>query len=147
MDINRLQDKIIEEFDLFLDKMNRFRYFRYITRLGKELPLIDTQYKTEQHLIRGCNPRVWLHAAYQNDKVFYTADGDTPLDKGLLSMFIQILSGHSPKEIANADMYVLNEIRLHKYLPAAKFESALSILKQIKLYAVNFQVQSLFKAG
>jgi len=140
MTINEKQDEIIEEFELFSDWMEKYEY---IIQLGKSLPLIDEQYKTDENLIKGCQSRVWLHADYKDGKLFFTADSDALITKGLVSMVVQVLSGHAPKEIVDADIYFIDAIGLRSHLSPTRSNGLLSMLKQIKLYAVAYLSKTL----
>jgi len=142
MTINELQDELIEEFAFFTDWMEKYEL---IIQMGKELPLIDEKYKTDDNLIRGCQSKVWLQPEYTNGKVFFTADSDALITKGLVAMIVKVLSGHSPKEIAEADIYFIDRIGLRNHLSPTRSNGLLSMLKQMKLYAVAFQAQSLQK--
>jgi cysteine desulfuration protein SufE len=133
MTINEIQDEIIEEFSFYNDWMEKYEH---IIQLGKELPLIDAQYKTEDHLIRGCQSRVWLHADYKDGKVKFTADSDAIITKGLVGLMIHVLSEQSPKDIAAADIYFIDKIGLKSHLSPTRSNGLLSMLKQMKLYAV-----------
>lgn len=139
MTIQELQDEIIADFELFGDWMEKYEY---IIQLGKDLPLIEEQYKTDDHLIRGCQSKVWLHAEYKDEKVFFTADSDALITKGLVSMVIKVLSGHSPKEIVDANIYFIDSIGLRDHLSPTRSNGLLSMLKQIKLYALALQTKS-----
>lgn len=140
MSIKELQDEIIEDFALFGDWMEKYEY---IIQLGKDLPLIEEQYKTDANLIRGCQSRVWMHPEYKDGKIFFTADSDAIITKGLVSMVIQVLSGHTPKEIVDADLYFIDAIGLSSHLSPTRSNGLLSMVKQIKLYALAFQAKSL----
>ena len=140
MSIKELQDEIIEDFGLFGDWMEKYEY---IIQLGKDLPLIEEQYKTDDNLIRGCQSRVWMHPEYKDGKIFFTADSDAIITKGLVSMVIQVLSGHSPKEIVDAELYFIDAIGLSSHLSPTRSNGLLSMVKQIKLYALAFQAKSL----
>jgi cysteine desulfuration protein SufE len=140
MTIREAQDEIIADFEVFGDWMDKYEY---IIQLGKELPLIGEQYKTEDNLIRGCQSRVWLHAEYRNGLLFFTADSDAAITKGLVSMVIRVLSGHSPAEIAEAEIYFIDAIGLRNHLSSTRSNGLLSMLKQIKVYAVAYQSKSL----
>jgi len=133
MTINEIQDEIIEEFSFYNDWMEKYEH---IIQLGKELPLIDAQYKTEDHLIRGCQSRVWLQADYKDGKVKFTADSDAIITKGLVGLMIHVLSEQSPKDIAAADIYFIDKIGLKSHLSPTRSNGLLSMLKQMKLYAV-----------
>ena len=140
MTIQELQDEIIADFGLFDDWEQKYEY---LIELGKELPLIDDQYKTDTNLIRGCQSRVWLHADYRNGKLFFTADSDAIITKGLVSMVIRVLSGHTPAEIAAAEIYFIDAIGLKNHLSSTRSNGLLSMLKQIKLYALDYQAKLL----
>jgi cysteine desulfuration protein SufE len=140
MTIAAQQDEIIADFEMFGDWMDKYEY---IIQLGKELPLIDEQYKTEDHLIRGCQSRVWLHADYHDGRLFFTADSDASITKGLVSLVIKVLSGHTPKEIVDAQITFIDAIGLSSHLSPTRSNGLLSMLKQIKMYALAFQAKSL----
>lgn len=140
MTIKEKQDQIIEEFELFDDWMEKYEY---IIQLGKELPLIDEQYKTEENLIRGCQSRVWLHADYKDGKLFFTGDSDALITKGLVSMVVQVLSGHTPREIADAEIYFIDAIGLRSHLSPTRSNGLLSMLKQMKMYAIAYLSKAL----
>lgn len=133
MTINEQQDQIIEEFSFYDDWMEKYEH---IIQLGKELPLIDEQYKTEEHLIKGCQSRVWLHADYKNGNIEFSADSDAIITKGLVGLMISVLSHHTPKEIAGADIYFIDKIGLRSHLSPTRSNGLLSMLKQMKLYAI-----------
>lgn len=139
MTINEIQDELIDDFALFTDWMEKYEY---IIQLGKELPLIDEQYKTDDNLIRGCQSRVWLHADYKDGKVIFTADSDAVITKGLVSMVVKVLSDHSPAEIANAELYFVDKVGLREHLSITRSNGLLSMIKQMKLYAVALQTQA-----
>jgi cysteine desulfuration protein SufE len=140
MTIKEQQDDIIADFELFGDWMEKYEY---IIQLGKELPLIEEQYKIDDNLIRGCQSKVWMHPEYRDGKVFFTADSDALITKGLVSMMIRVLSGHTPKEIVDAEIYFIDAIGLRNHLSPTRSNGLLSMLKQIKLYALAFQAKSL----
>jgi len=138
MTIKEQQDSIIDEFSLFNDWTEKYEY---IIQLGKELPLIDEQYKTDDHLIRGCQSKVWLHAELKDGKVYFTADSDALITKGLVSMMVRVLSEQLPKAIAEAPIYFIDEIGLKSHLSMTRSNGLLSMLKQMKMYSVAFQQQ------
>ena len=140
MSISEEQDRIIEDFALFDDWMDKYEY---IIQLGKELPLIEERYKTPDNLIKGCQSKVWLHADYRDGKLYFTADSDAQITKGLVSMVIQVLSGHSPREIAEADIYFIQAIGLQSHLTPTRANGLLSMLKQMRHYAVAYQARAL----
>ncbi len=140
MTIKEQQDRIIEDFEVFGDWMEKYEY---IIQLGKDLPLIDPKYKTDDNLIRGCQSKVWLHAELKDGKLEFTADSDAVITKGLVSLVIQVLSGHPPKEIAEAEIYFIEAIGLTSHLSPTRSNGLLSMLKQMKLYALAFQAKSM----
>ncbi|WP_109699228.1 SufE family protein [Chitinophaga deserti] len=140
MTIKEQQDRIIEDFEVFGDWMEKYEY---IIQLGKDLPLIDPQYKTDDNLIRGCQSKVWLHAELKDGILEFTADSDAVITKGLVSLVIQVLSGHPPKEIAEAEIYFIEAIGLTSHLSPTRSNGLLSMLKQMKLYALAFQAKSM----
>jgi cysteine desulfuration protein SufE len=140
MTIKEEQDAIIEDFSFFSDWMDKYEY---IIQLGKELPLIEERYKTDDNLIKGCQSRVWLHAGYTGGKLQFTADSDAIITKGLVGMVIRVLSGHTPKEILDAEIYFIDAIGLKDHLSPTRSNGLLSMLKQIKIYALAMQAKSL----
>lgn len=135
MTINEEQDEIIEEFELFTDWMDKYEN---IIDIGKELPLIDPKYKVPEKLIKGCQSSVWLHPDYVDGRVLFTADSDAIITKGLISMMVKVLSGHTPQEIVDADVYFINRIGLQNHLSPNRSNGLLAMLKQMKLYAQGF---------
>ncbi len=138
MTINEIQDQIIEDFSYYDDWMEKYEH---IIQLGKELPLIDDQYKKDENLIRGCQSRVWLHAAHKDGKVVFTADSDAIITKGLVGLMISVLSNQPAKDIAAADIYFINKIGLKSHLSPTRSNGLLSMLKQMKMYAIAFASQ------
>lgn len=136
MTINETQDQIIEEFELFDDWADKYEY---IIDLGKKLPPLNEQYKTEENIIKGCQSRVWLHAYLDGDLLKFEADSDAIIVKGLVSILVRTLSGHTPEEIASADVYVLEKVGLQQHLAQTRSNGLASMLKQMKNYAVAFQ--------
>lgn len=137
MTINETQDRIIEEMSELDDWMDRYAY---IIDLGNALPPIDEKYKTPEHLIEGCQSRVWLNAELDADgKVIYTADSDAIIVKGIISMLIEVLSGHTPQEIIDADLYFIPAIGLSEHLSPTRSNGLLAMVKQMRMYAVAFK--------
>ena len=136
MTINEIQDELIEEFELFGDWMEKYEN---IIQMGKELPVIDGQYKKEENLIKGCQAKVWLHADYENGKVLFTEDSDAIITKGLVSMVIRVLSNHTPEEIVTADLYFVDKAGLREHLSMTRSNGLLSMIKQMKMYAMALQ--------
>jgi cysteine desulfuration protein SufE len=139
MTINEIQDEIIEEFSFFDDWMDKYEY---LISLGKDLPLIDEQYKDEQHLIKGCQSRVWLHAAQDAGQVEFTADSDAIITKGIVGLLVRVLSKQKPEEVAKAELYFVDKIGLHEHLSPTRSNGLRSMLKQMKLYGVAMTAQN-----
>lgn len=139
MKINEIQDEIISEFAFFDDWMDRYEY---IIELGKDLPLIDEQYKDEDHLIKGCQSLVWLHADEVAGKVKFTADSDAIITKGLIALMIRVLSDQKPEDIAAADLYFINKIGLQEHLSPTRANGLLSMVKQMKMYGLALQARN-----
>lgn len=136
MTIEEAEIRLIEEFDLFEDWMDKYNY---IIELGKELPLIAPQYKTPAYLISGCQSQVWLHANYQEGKVIFTADSDAIITKGIANLLIRVLSNHTPQEILDAGLDFIDRIGLKDHLSPTRSNGLLSMVKQMKMYALAFQ--------
>jgi cysteine desulfuration protein SufE len=134
--INEIQDELIEEFSLFGDWMEKYEN---IIQMGKELPLIEEQYKKDENLIKGCQAKVWLHADYNNGLIIFTADSDAIITKGLVSMVVRVLSNHTPEEIVQADLYFVDAIGLKEHLSMTRSNGLLSMIKQMKMYALALQ--------
>lgn len=139
MSINELQDELIEDFAFFEDWMQKYEY---IIQLGKELPLIDEQYKTEDYIIKGCQSKVWLHPSLEAGQLNFKADSDAIITKGLVSLMVKVLSGHTPKEIAEADLYFIDQIGLNEHLSPTRANGLLSMVKQMKLYAMALNARA-----
>lgn len=136
MTINEKQDEIIDEFSGIDDWMDRYGY---IIDLGNTLPPIDEKYKTPDHLIEGCQSRVWLNAEYKDGKVEYTADSDAIIVKGIISLLISVLSDHTPDEIINSDLHFIDDIGLSEHLSPTRSNGLLAMVKQMKMYALAFK--------
>jgi len=135
MTINEQQEQIIEEFSVFTEWMDKYEY---LIELGKNLPIIDTKNKVEQNLIKGCQSRVWIDAEYVDGKIIYKADSDAIITKGIISLLIRVLSNHEPNEIANADLFFIDKTGLQEHLSPTRANGLLSMIKQMKLYALAF---------
>lgn len=131
--MKEMEDELIQEFEMFDDWMDKYNY---IIELGKELPMIDPQYKTEEYLISGCQSQVWLHPEMKDDKLFFTADSDAIITKGIVNLLIRVLSGHTPQEILDNDLSYLDVIGLKNHLSPTRSNGLASMIKQIKLYAL-----------
>ena len=133
MTINEIQDEIIEEFAFFDDWMDKYEY---IIDLGKKLPLIDSQYKNADHLIKGCQSQVWLHADHEGSNVDFTADSDAIITKGIIALLVRVLSGQPAAAITKADLYFIEKIGLKEHLSPTRSNGLVSMVKQMKLYGV-----------
>jgi cysteine desulfuration protein SufE len=138
MTIKEIQEEIISDFSVMGSWEDKYEY---IIQLGKELPLISEEYKTPENLIKGCQSRVWLHTELKDGKLFFTGDSDAVITKGLVSLMIYVLSGHTPQDIAAADIYFINAIGLSSHLSPTRSNGLLSMLKQMKLYAIAYQAK------
>ena len=136
MTIKEIQEEIVDEFAMFDDWMQRYEY---IIELGKSLPLIEDQYKVEENLIRGCQSKVWLHAEKSDDKIVFTADSDAILTKGIIAILIRTFSDQKAVDVMNADTSFIDEIGLKEHLSPTRANGLVSMLKQIKLYAIALQ--------
>ena len=136
--MKEVEQTLIEEFELFDDWMDKYNY---IIELGKELPMIEEQYKTPEYLIEGCQSQVWLHADYRDGLVFFTADSDAIITKGIVNLLIRVLSERTPQEIIDNDLEYLNAIGLKEHLSPTRSNGLASMIKQIKLYAVAFKAK------
>ena len=136
MTIKEIQEEIVDEFAMFDDWMQRYEY---IIELGKSLPLIEDQYKVEENLIRGCQSKVWLHAEKKDDKIDFTADSDAILTKGIIAILIRTFSDQKAADVMNADTSFIDEIGLKEHLSPTRANGLVSMLKQIKLYAIALQ--------
>ena len=133
--INELQDEVVEEFSDFDDWMDKYQM---LIDLGNELKPLDEKYKTEQNLIDGCQSRVWLQCDMVDGKLVFTADSDALIVKGIIALLIQVISGHTPKEILDADLYFIDKIGLRDHLSPTRSNGLLAMVKQIKAYAVAY---------
>lgn len=136
--IKEIQEEIVDEFSMFDDWMQRYEY---IIELGKTLPLIDSQYKVDDNLIKGCQSKVWLHAEIRDDKILFTADSDAILTKGIIAILIRTFSNQKPEDVMNADMSFIDEIGLKEHLSPTRANGLVSMIKQIKLYAIALQAK------
>ena len=136
MTINEAQDEVIEEFSDLTDWMDKYQM---LIDLGNELNELDEKYKTEQNLIDGCQSRVWLQCDERGGKLFFTADSDALIVKGIIALLIRVISGHTPKEILDADLYFIDRIGLREHLSPTRSNGLLAMVKQIKAYALALQ--------
>ena len=138
MTINEIQDEIIEEFSEFDDWMDKYQM---LIDMGNDQPPLDDKYKTESNLIDGCQSRVWLQADYADGVITFSAESDALIVKGIVSLLIRVLSGHSPKEIMNADLYFIDRIGLSDHLSPTRSNGLLAMVKQMRMYAVAFNMK------
>ena len=136
MTINEAQDELIEDFELFDDWESKYEY---IIDLGKQFPPLEEQYKTEDNIIKGCQSRVWLNAYMDGDLLKFEADSDAIIVRGLVSMLVKVLSGHTPEEIASADLYFMEKVGLHQHLAQTRSNGLASMLKQMRAYGIAYQ--------
>ncbi|MCQ2323186.1 MAG: SufE family protein [Bacteroidales bacterium] len=132
MTIKEIQDSIVEDFSMLDDWMDRYSM---LIEMGKECPMIDTQYRNDEHLINGCQSRVWLHAEIKDGKMYFTADSDAVITKGIIYLLIKVFSGQTPADILAADMSFLDEIGLKEHLSPTRSNGLLSMVKQMMIYA------------
>lgn len=135
MTINEAQDEVIEEFSDLTDWMDKYQL---LIDLGNELEPLDAKYKTDDNLIDGCQSRVWLQADYVDGKINFTAESDALIVKGIIALLIRVLSGHTPQEILDADLYFIERIGLKDHLSPTRSNGLLAMVKQIKVYALAF---------
>ena len=138
MSIQERQDEVIEEFSMFEDWMDKYDY---LISLGKELPLIAEEKKVEENLIKGCQSRVWLDAQLEDGKINFSADSDAIITKGIIALMIRVLTNSSPKEIAEADLYFIDKVGLKEHLSPTRSNGLVSMVKQMKIYALAYQTQ------
>jgi cysteine desulfuration protein SufE len=137
--INEVQDSIADEFSVFEEWMDKYSL---LIEFGKDLPLLDPKYKKKDYLIEGCQSKVWLYPEYDGNLVTFTADSDAIITKGIVALLIKIMSGRKPEEIIKADLYFIDRIGLRQNLSPTRSNGLLSMVRQMKLYAMAFDVQS-----
>lgn len=138
MTINEVQDEVIAEFNDFDDWMDRYQL---LIDLGNEQEPLDEQYKTEQNLIEGCQSRVWLQADEADGKIIFRAESDALIVKGIITLLIKVLSGHTPDEILDADLYFIDQIGLKEHLSPTRSNGLLSMVKQMRMYALAYKAK------
>ena len=136
--IDTIQDEIVEEFSLFEDWMQRYEY---MIELGKSLPLIDPRHKTEDNIIKGCQSKVWVHADLSEEKLVFTADSDAIITKGIIAILIRVFSHQHPDAILEADTTFIDKIGLREHLSPTRANGLVSMIKQLKMYAIAFKTQ------
>lgn len=138
MTINEMQDEVIAEFSDFDDWMDRYQL---LIDLGNEQPPLDEKYKTDQNLIEGCQSRVWLQADEQDGKIIFQAESDALIVKGIIALLIKVLSGHTPDEILEANLYFIPQIGLQEHLSPTRSNGLLAMVKQMRMYALAFKAK------
>lgn len=139
MSIQEIEEKIISEFEMFDDWLDKYNY---IIESGREVPRIDSKNKEEKYLIQGCQSQVWLYADLKDGKVVFTADSDALITRGIIGLLIRVLSNQSPQDIINAQLGFIDRIGLHQHLSPTRSNGLANMVKQMKLYAVAFDAQS-----
>jgi cysteine desulfuration protein SufE len=139
MTINEIQDEIIDEFSGLDDWMDKYQL---LIDLGNEQEPLDEKYKIESNLIDGCQSRVWLQADYIDGKINFSAESDALIVKGIVALLIRVLSGHTPQEILDADLYFIEEIGLKEHLSPTRSNGLLAMVKQMRVYALAFNAKS-----
>tara|TARA_R110000850_G_C9861786_1_gene456355 strand:+ start:425 stop:853 length:429 start_codon:yes stop_codon:yes gene_type:complete len=138
MQIEDIKNEIIDEFSMFEDWEERYQY---MIDLGKDLPLIDAQYKTENNLIKGCQSKVWVHADLVDNKIIFTADSDAIITKGIIAILIRAFSNQEPQDIIAANTEFIDKIGLKDHLSPTRANGLVSMVKQLKMYAIAYQTQ------
>ncbi len=133
--INAIQDEIIEEFSVFGEWLDKYDY---LIELGNNLPPIDPAHRDEQHLIEGCQSRVWLDAELKDGRIYFSADSDAIITKGIIALLIRVLNGHAPKQVLDADLYFIDRIGLRENLSPTRSNGLLAMVKQMRLYALAY---------
>ena len=136
--IKEIQDEIVDEFSMFEDWEERYQY---MIDLGTTLPLIAPEYKTEDNIIKGCQSKVWVHAEMDDNKITFTADSDAIITKGIIAILIRTFSNQHPKDILDANTDFIDQIGLKEHLSPTRANGLVSMIKQIKLYAIAYQTQ------
>ena len=137
--IDEIQDEIVDEFSVFDDWMDKYAL---LIDLGNSLPPMDEKYKTPENLIEGCQSRVWLQADYRDDRIYFEAESDAIIVKGIVSLLVRVLSGRTPDEILNAQLYFIEEIGLTEHLSPTRSNGLVAMVKQMRMYALAFKVKN-----
>ena len=138
MTIDELQNEVVEEFSDFTDWMDKYQL---LIDLGSDMEPLEEKYKTEDNLINGCQSRVWIHADYQDGLLTFKAESDALIVKGLIALLLRVLSGHTPQEILDANLFFIDSIGLRDHLSPTRSNGLLAMVKQMKLYALTFQAK------
>ena len=138
MSLNTIQEEIVEEFSMFSDWLDKYDY---LIELGSELPAIDPELKTDEYLINGCQSKVWLNAEYQDGKVFYQADSDAIIVRGIVALLVKAMNGQAPKDIIDNDLFFIDKIGLKQNLSPTRSNGLVAMVKKMKLFALAYQVK------
>jgi len=138
MNMNEIQEEIIEEFEVFEDWLDKYNY---LIELSNDLPIMDPKFKTNEYLINGCQSKVWLRADLEDGKIRFTADSDAIITKGIVSLLIRVLSDRDPAEILDTDLVFIDRIGLRENLSPTRSNGLLSMVKQMKLYALAYKTK------
>ncbi len=141
MSIAEIEQEIIEEFELFADDWEL--KYEHLIELGKSLPLINAQYKTDEYIIKGCQSKVWLHSVRVNDKIVYTGDSDAIITKGMVALLVRVFSNQKPDDILKADVHFIDTIGLKEHLSPTRANGLISMIKQMKLDALALSQKSI----
>lgn len=136
--IQEIEQTIVDEFDQFEDWLEKYNY---LIEMGKDMPMIDEKFKTKQNLISGCQSSVWLHAEYKDGRVYFSADSDAVITKGIVNMLIRVMSGQNPQAIIDAKLDFVDAVGLKEHLSPTRSNGLVSMIKQMKMYALAFQVK------
>ena len=139
LSIQEIEKKIVEEFGYFDDWMDKYNY---LIEMGKSIPLIDPKFKVENNLINGCQSRVWLHAKFEDGKITFRADSDAVITKGIANILIRVMDSQTPDAIINADLSFVDQIGLKEHLSPTRSNGLMSMIKQMKLYALAFKTKA-----
>ena len=139
MELTDIQNNIIDEFSVFDDWMDKYNF---LIDIGKDLPVIDPRFKIKDYLIEGCQSKVWLYPEFDGTRIKFTADSDAIITRGIVSLLIKVLSGRTPQEIMEADLYFIDRIGLRQNLSPTRSNGLLSMVRQMKLYAMAFDARS-----
>jgi cysteine desulfuration protein SufE len=138
MSVNEIQDKIIEDFSVFEDWMDKYSL---LIDFGKELPVIDPKFKVKDYLIEGCQSKVWLYPEFNGDRITFTADSDAIITRGIIALLIKVLSNRTPDEIISSELYFIDRIGLRQNLSPTRSNGLLSMIRQMKLYAMAYKAK------
>jgi cysteine desulfuration protein SufE len=138
MSIEEIQNEIIEEFSMFEEWMDKYEY---LIELGRDLPQIDPKFKTNEYLINGCQSKVWLNAELKDGKIYFSADSDAIITKGIVALLIRVLNARTPQEIMNADLFFIDKIGLTDNLSPTRSNGLLAMIKQMKMYGMAFNAK------